>query len=77
MRRYSDAELAIPSRWFTGKQWADGTAEREFKKEYHQTVHEQRRKEPNKSKRQLRWERNNQYFEGWFAHSLSEDDKEI
>ena len=32
--KYSDAELDLPERWFTGQQWADGTATKQLQEDY-------------------------------------------
>jgi hypothetical protein len=33
-RRYSERELDLPEQWFTGEEWENGTAEREYRKLY-------------------------------------------
>lgn len=32
----SDSQLGLEPRWFTGKEWADGTAEREINREFNE-----------------------------------------
>jgi hypothetical protein len=34
LRVIRDSELNLPERWFTGKEWADGTAERVYAEDY-------------------------------------------
>ena len=34
LRAIRDEELNLPERWFTGKEWADGTAERVIAQDY-------------------------------------------
>ncbi len=36
MAIYSDKELNLPSQWFTGREWFNGTAESYFLREYKQ-----------------------------------------
>ncbi len=38
---FSDRRLGLEARWFTGKEWHDGTAERESRGEYQVRTHEQ------------------------------------
>lgn len=40
---FSETDLQLPARWFTGKEWADGTAERELKREYNAAVEARKR----------------------------------
>lgn len=39
----SDHDLGLEPRWFTGKQWADGTAQKVLKQEYEDAMY---RREP-------------------------------
>lgn len=32
--KFSNAELNVPCRWFTGKEWENGTAEEQFRQDY-------------------------------------------
>lgn len=34
MRIFSEVELMLPSKWFTGAEWANGTAQRFHREEY-------------------------------------------
>jgi hypothetical protein len=34
MHKVSDANLNLPARWFTGREWADGTAQKFLIEEY-------------------------------------------
>jgi len=34
MKLYSDRELGIEPRWFTGKQWSEGIAQAELRRDY-------------------------------------------
>lgn len=45
MKTYSDAELNLPSRSFTGQQWADGTAQRVYRDDFNKAVAVKRREE--------------------------------
>jgi hypothetical protein len=36
----SDSTLGLTARWFTGKQWADGMAEYELRREFEQAFQE-------------------------------------
>jgi hypothetical protein len=36
--RYRDHELNIPERWFSGQDWADGTAEKVLREDYRRAV---------------------------------------
>lgn len=45
-RIYSDRELGLPSLWFTGQQWADGTAAKVHRKQYQKKVEEKNKLEP-------------------------------
>ncbi len=35
----SDHQLGLEPRWFTGKQWADGTAQKVLKQEYEDALY--------------------------------------
>ena len=35
----SDYELGLEPRWFTGKEWANGTAQHELKREYEDAIY--------------------------------------
>lgn len=37
----SDAQLGLEPQWFTGKQWADGTAQKVLKQEYEDALYRQ------------------------------------
>lgn len=37
-RQYSEVELGLKPRWFTGKEWTDGTAQRILRDEYFAAV---------------------------------------
>jgi len=39
-RIYSEKELNLQPRWFTGQEWKNGTAERELKREYFERIKE-------------------------------------
>jgi hypothetical protein len=41
--RVSDSKLGLKPRWFTGQQWADGTAQEELRREFKQAFHDFRR----------------------------------
>lgn len=36
--KYGDRELDLPERWFTGKEWNDGTATRQFQQDYKEAI---------------------------------------
>lgn len=36
--KYADYELDLPVRWFTGAEWNDGTATRQFKQDYVEAI---------------------------------------
>ena len=36
LRTYSERELNLPEMWFSGKEWADGTAHRAYRQLYKQ-----------------------------------------
>ena len=40
---FSDRELNLKPRWFTGEEWANGTAERESRQEYYEAVEAKKR----------------------------------
>lgn len=48
-KMYSDNTLGLNPRWFTGREWADGTAQRELKREYREAI-ERAKKDDAKSK---------------------------
>lgn len=50
---HADHELDLPVRWFTGKQWADGTATRQFKQDYKEAI---ARKQPEQSQRKKKYQ---------------------
>lgn len=35
---YSDAELNLPERWFTGEEWGNGTAQKTYREDYKKAV---------------------------------------
>jgi hypothetical protein len=39
----SDKELNLEPRWFTGEEWANGTAERELQREYWKAIDARKR----------------------------------
>ena len=41
---FSDRKLGLEAKWFTGRAWADGTAERELRAEYQQRERELRQR---------------------------------
>jgi hypothetical protein len=42
---YSEATLQLQPIWFTGRQWADGTAMRYFKQEYREAILRQKQQD--------------------------------
>jgi hypothetical protein len=54
---FSEGRLKLIPKWFTGAEWADGTAERELKLEYKQAQSREQAIENAKSSRQKRQER--------------------
>jgi hypothetical protein len=47
--RFSDFELGLQPRWFTGKEWEDGTAERESIREYKEATERLKREHKRQS----------------------------
>lgn len=47
-KRYSDAELNLPERSFTGQEWANGTAQREYVADYKRCLQICRERDKNK-----------------------------
>lgn len=66
MKRFSEQEYDLPELWFTGAQWTDGTAEFVYRKLYKAKRKELLHNPPVRQRKD--------YFDGWFAHSLDEDD---
>lgn len=48
----SDKELNLEPRWFTGEEWANGTAERELRQEYYEAVEARKRSKARREGRQ-------------------------
>jgi hypothetical protein len=67
---FSDHDLGLKPRWFTGKEWADGTAERELIREYKEALARRTAIEMAKPKAQRDAERRKKKFQKWFAYSL-------
>jgi hypothetical protein len=71
--KFSDCTLKLGARWFTGREWANGTAERELINEYRRAVEIQEQVEMKKPKRQRRKEHRDKMFLKWFKHSLTKE----
>lgn len=66
MRIYSEKELKLAPRWFTGAQWKDGTAEIELQREYDEAVKLFKRSKVKRDDRLDMAQR--------FSHAISETD---
>ncbi len=64
MRMYSEIELQIQPRWFTGAQWTNGTAQRELIAEHYAAIAEAERQE---RKPKQKYVPNTKPWEPWWA----------
>jgi hypothetical protein len=71
--RFSDYELGLKARWFTGEEWANGTAERECVGEYREAIERRVAQEKSKSPQLRAKEKADRRYAAWFANSLRQD----
>lgn len=77
---FSEVRLGLTPKWFTGKEWADGTAERELRQEYKLACKREQAKEDAKTPQEKAADRRamkEKRFQNWFTYSLKAEPRKF